>query len=206
MMKQVSFLLLILGWLISTSVNAQPAKIPLMRQAFHDRIDNLQKRLLKLNGATDNNQSVTDNEDLHLQLTYTVTKRIDAIQNSIESDTDNSNSKIKYLRAFAETLDGFFLNYRRQTMRITQLPPLVNAFAQGMKLDKQKTSIAAFIKSQPYEIGDVLMKSVLFEDNPTYQEGKNVVFLKDVRLHPEKILRSLSSNSNYPFTDSLISV
>ena len=208
MMKRVPFLflLLFLGCLPVAALQAQSSKIPLMRQAFHDRIDNLQKRLLKLDGTADNNLNITDNEDLNLQLTYTVTKRIDAIQNSIESDTDNSNSKVKYLRALAETLDGFFLNYRKQTMRIAQLPPLVNAFAQGMQLDKQKASIASLIKSQPFEIGDVLMKSVLFEDNPTYQEGKNIVFLKDVRLHPEKILRSLSSNSNYPFADSLISV
>ncbi len=206
MKNRIQVFLFLLGWMMFINANAQPPKIPLMRQAFHDKVDNLQKRLLKLDGTADNNLNMTDDDDINLQLTYTVTRRIDAIQNSIEADSDDSNSKIKYLRALAETLESFFINYRRQTMRITQLPPLVIAFAQGMQLDKQKASIVSFINSQSFEISDVLMKSVLFEDNPTYQDAKNVVFLKDIRLHPEKILRSLNANSNYPFTDSLVSI
>ncbi len=188
------------------NANAQPPKIPLMRQAFHDKVDDLQKKLLRLDGKPDNNLNLTDDEDMNLQLTYTVTKRIDDIETNIESDSDNSNTKIKYLRALAETLSAFFTNYRNQTMRISQLPVLVNAYAEGMQLDKQGTSIAAFMHHQSFEVGSILTRSVLFEDNKEYQTAKNIVFLKDCKLHPEKILRSLSSNSDYPFTDSLISI
>ena len=180
------FLFFLLFFAAIVVAHAQPPKIPLMRQAFHDKVNDLQKRLLKMDGTGGNTLNMTDDDDINLQLTYTATKRIDAIENSIESDTDNSNSKIKYLRALAETLEGFFTGYRRQTMRITQLPTLVNAFGEGMRLDKQKLSIVSFIANQPFEIDDILLRSVLFEDNAEYQPAKNIVFLKDCKLHPRK--------------------
>ena len=207
MKKQIYLLLVVLFVCadVSNSV-AQTAKIPLMRQAFHDKVDDAQKKILHLDGVADNNLNMTDDEDMNLQLTYTATKRIDDIQNTIEAGDDNSNSKIKYLRAFAETLESFLRNYRYQTLRIDQLPVLVNAFAEGMRLDKEKNSITAFFYQQPYEIENILLKSVLFEDNAEYEKAKSIVFLKDCKLHPEKILQKLSANSDYPFTDSLISV
>ncbi len=191
--------------LLITTANAQP-KIPLMRQAFHDKVDDMQKKLLKLDGIADNSLNLTEDEDFNLQLTYTTTQRIDAIQNAIEADSDDSNSKIKYLRALTETLESFYINYRRQTVRIAQLPVLVNTFAEGMQLDKQHADITSLISHQPFELDDILMRSVLFEGNPQYKAAKDIVFLKDCKLHPEKILRALSSNSDYTFTDSLISM
>lgn len=192
--------------LTSLYTNAQPAKIPLMRQAFHDKVDNLQKKLLQLDGKPDDSLNLTDNEDLNLQITFTATRRIDDLQNAIEADSDDSNTKIKYLRALSETLESFFISYRRQTIRISQLPVLVNDYTEGMRLDKQHASVASFVQSLPLEIGDILTRSVLFEDAPDYREAKDVVFLKDCTLHPDKILRSLSTNPNHSFTDSLLSI
>ena len=206
-MKKQICLLLVVVFVFADVINlvAQSTKIPLMRQAFHDKVDDAQKKILHLDGTADNNLNITDDEDMNLQLTYTATKRIDDIQNAIEAGSDDGNSKIKYLRAFAETLESFLRNYRYQTLRIDQFPVLVNAFSEGMQLDRQKESIVSFITSQPYEIENVLMKSVLFEDNSTYNEAKNIIFLKNCKLHPDKILPNLNANSNYPFTDSLIS-
>ena len=194
------FLLLILP-----EVKAQP-KIPLMRQAFHDKVDDMQKKLLKLDGVADNNLNLTDDDDFNLQLTYTATQRIDAIESAIESDSDDSNTKIKYLRALTETLESFYTGYRRQTVRIAQLPVLINDFSEGMQADKQHGSVVSLISAMPFELGDILMRSVLFEDNAQYKAAKDVVFLKDCKLHPEKIMRALNSNSDYPFTDSLVSI
>ena len=194
------FLLLILS-----EVKAQP-KIPLMRQAFHDKVDNMQKKLLKLDGVADNNLNLTDDDDFNLQLTYTATQRIDAIESAIESESDDSNTKIKYLRALTEALESFYTGYRRQTVRIAQLPVLINDFSEGMQADKQHGSVVSLISAMPFELGDILMRSVLFEDNAQYKAAKDVVFLKDCKLHPEKIMRALNSNSDYPFTDSLVSI
>ncbi len=206
MKKQVHSLLLFFILITTTALQAQTAKIPLMRQAFHDKVDDAQKKLLKLDGTADDKLDIVDDDDdMNLQLTYTVTKRIDAIQAAIEADTDDSNSKIKYLRALTETLESFLRNYRYQTMQIDQLPVLITAFSNGMQLDKQKASIVDLVSSQPFDIDNVLLKTVLFEDNATLQEAKNVLFLKDCRLHPDKILPSLNKNSDFPFTDSLIS-
>ena len=206
MMKPLFRLLIIFFICIDFfSADAQTNKIPMMRQAFHDKVDELQKRLLRLDGTSDNTLTLTDDEDMDLQLTYAATKRIDDIQNAIESDNDNSNSKIKYLRALSETLESFIRNYRNQTMRIMQLPVLINAFSEGMELDKDDKSITDFIAGQPFEIDNVLLKSVLFEDNATFPQAKSILFLKDCKLHPDKILQNLNANSNYPFADSLIS-
>ncbi len=198
--------LLVFSVIVVPAVQAQTAKIPLMRQAFHDKVDDLQTKILRLDGTPDKELKLSDDEDMNLQLTYTATKRIDALQADIESGSDDSNSKIRYLRALAESLDGFLRSYYAQTMRYAQLPVLVNAFSEGMQLDREGKSIVPFVAAQSFDIDNLLTRSVLFEDHKEYDEVKNIVFLKDCRQHPDKILKYLSANSKYPFTDSLISI
>ncbi len=206
-MKKQAYLLMVILFtcLAGIATHAQVSKIPMMRQAFHDKVDDLQKKLLRLDGTADNQLKLGDDEDMNLQLTYAATKRVDDIEETIERDSSDSNTKIRYLRALAETLNSFLLYYHNQSMRAEQLPVLINAFSDGMKLDQQNKSIVPFISSMSFDVVNVLMKSVLFEDNASYPQAKSILFLKDCKQHPDNILRNLSVNSDYPFTDSLIS-
>ncbi len=206
MIKHVALLLLLISVLsISIPAVAQQSAIPLMRQTFHERIDASQKNLLRLDGAPGNSVNLTDDEDLNLQLTYTATKRVDDLQNSIEGDTTlNSNDKIKYLRGLSETLDWFHRSYRSQTVKAATLPVLISTYNQAMQLDIKHVSIEPLIAKTHYEVANILLQTIAFQDNPGFAQAKSLVFLKDCRLHPDKILSYLNSNSNYPFADSLI--
>ena len=184
---------------------AQKSTIPLMRQTFHERIDAAQKYILKLDGAADDSMNLTDDEDLNLQLTYTATRRVDDLQKNIEADTTLSgNDKIKYLRGLSEVMELFVKNFRSQTTKASSFPVLINTYTQAMQLDKHKASIQNLIAKSSYDVGSILVQSIAFQDNPGFAQAKNIIFLKDCKLHPEKILSHLYSNSNYPFTDSLI--
>lgn len=188
-----------------SSVFAQ-AKIPLMRQTFHDKIDALQKTLLRLDGKADLEMNMSDDVELNLQLTYAATKRIDDIETYIEQDTAiDNNAKIKYLRGLSETLEGFFKSYRNQQIKLAQFPVLINTYNDAIKLDASDQSIETTFDNASYEIGDVLVKTIAFQDNAGITKAKEAVFLKNCQLHPDKILPLLRPNTDYPFTDSLIS-
>ena len=206
MIRKITALLLLLTILfIVKPVVAQQSTIPLLRQTFHDRIDAAQKYILRLDGDADNEMDLTDDEDLNLQLTYAATRRIDDLQKDIEADTTlNGNDKIKYLRGLGEILELFAKGYRFQTVKASSFPVLINAYTQAMQLDKQHASIQHLVAKSGYDVGSILVQSIAFRDNPGFAQAKNIVFLKNCRLHPDKILSNLYSNSNYPFTDSLI--
>ena len=206
MIRKITVLLLLLSVLfIVKPAIAQQSTIPLLRQTFHDRIDAAQKSILRLDGTADNSMDLTDDEDLNLQLTYAATRRIDDLQKNIEADTTlNGNDKIKYLRGLGEALESFVKGFHSQTVKASAFPVLVNTFTQAMQLDKQHASIQHLIAKSSFEVGSILVKSIAFQDNPGIAQAKNIIFLKDCRLHPDKILSYLHSNSGYPFTDSLI--
>jgi hypothetical protein len=208
MIRKITALLLLLSVLsIATvqPVTAQKSTIPLMRQTFHDRIDAAQKSVLRLDGTADNEMNLTDDEDLNLQLTYTATRRVDDLQKSIEADTTlNSNSKIKYLRGLSEIMESFARNYRLQTIKASAFPVLVNTYTQAVQLDRKNASIQNLIAKSSYEVGSTLVQTIAFQDNPGYVQAKSIIFLKECRLHPDRILPGLYRNSDYPFTDSLI--
>ncbi len=207
MKRTTTALLFILGIQLTglIAVRAQQGKIPLMRQTFHERIDAIQKNLLKLDGIADNELSLTTDDDMNLQLTYAATKRIDDIESAIESDTSlNSNYKIKYLRGLSEALELFSRYYRTQSFKAASFPVLINAYSQSMQLDQQGVSIENLVARNNFEVGNILVQTVAFQDNPGIAGAKNSVFLKDCKLHPDKILPYLNRSVNYPFTDSLI--
>jgi len=206
MIRNVTVLLLLISVLCTVKpAAAQQSAIPLMRQTFHDRIDAAQKHLLRLDGTPDNEMNLTDDADMNLQLTYTATRRIDDLQTAIEADTTlNGNDKIKYLRGLSEVLELFNRYYRFQTAKASSFPVLVSTYTQAIELDKQNSSIQHLIAKSSYEVSNILIQSIAFADNPGIAQAKNIVFLKNCKLHPDKILSYLNNNSGYPFTDSLI--
>src|SRR4051812_28821293 len=206
MIRKITALLLVLGvFFIVKPAIAQKSIIPLLRQTFHDRIDAAQKYILKLDGTADDSMNLTDDEDLNLQLSYTATRRIDDLQKNIEADTTlNGNDKIKYLRGLGEVMELYTKNYRSQTIKASSFPVLINTYTQAMQLDKQNASIQNLVAKSSYEIGSIMVRCIAFQDNPGFAQAKDIIFLKDCKLHPEKILSYLNSNSNYSFADSLI--
>lgn len=196
-----------LGCLTAAAQNASLSNIPLMRQLFHEKIDATQQLIFSLDGKADLEFKPSKNEALNKQLTYSAGTFTDSLQYKIEADSSfDNNEKIKFLRGLNEILAAFISSYRTHSVKASLLNNLLQAYSKSIYLEHNKQSIAPVIKEYPLEVGNIFIHSIAFENNVGAQEVKQIVFLKNCERHPDKILFFLSSNTNMPFADSLISV
>ena len=190
---------------ISSSVLCQHAPIPLMRQIFHDRIDQIQQAIDASDRKTDRAFTWGTDEEVNQQLTYSLFKQVDDLQVKIEADSKlDANSKIKFLRGLIEILASFDNSFRYKGLKAVELPNLVNAYSEAMQLDKQGTSIVSIIDNYEIEVGEIISKSYPFQNSPNKNEIYKLLVLKACRRHPDRILPILTSNPNISFADSLI--
>src|SRR5687768_7306763 len=129
-MRRMSFLFKLLSFsalLSTTTVFAQTSvaqisadkgcRPPISRARWHDDIDKAQRRLIeqKVNAG--------DNEDLNFFVNQSVTKRVDALQCTIDSDaTMREQQKIAYLRGLESVLKQYLSSYRSRKMTAAQFP------------------------------------------------------------------------------------
>lgn len=193
------------------SVNAQsgnPAthsEIPLMRQLYHQNIDKSQKEIDALDGINDGEFKPSADDEVNTKANNAATTVIDKIQDDIEADgTMDTNEKIKYLRSLNEALVAYISDYRYKRIKASQLADLIDAFKEGMKLQRNNQSLFPLVRKNQMEIGNILVKCFAFKDNAGIQECKDELVLKYCTRYPEQILATLNNNQNVPFRDSLI--
>lgn len=202
------YLLALLFYTISFNVFAQREPvIPLIRKVFHDNIDRSQKEIDLLDKKQDRSLNAGTDEEVNLQVAYTLYNKIDDIQNNIELDkTLDANEKVRFLRGLNEVLNSFVAGYKARELKSDQFPVLVNAFQDAMQLELKKESIASVINDLEPEIGTILLKTFPFQNNPGLAKSKEIVLLKTCGKNPDKILPLLRTNPNVSFADSLIKV
>ncbi len=195
---------------VSLGANAQPSnhdKIPLSRLFFHESIEATQKKIMLMDRTDDNLFTPTSNESLNHELTNTITKSVNNIRDAIEADSSlDNNNKIKFLRGLNETLLAYMSGCKYELLHYSVLPDLLKAYEECMKDEKNGQSIEHTIAAYPYEIGDVIIRSIAFSNNVGIEPSKNLVTLKYCDKFKDKALTVLSRNPNLPFTDSLIAV
>ncbi len=208
MMKLMKVFFVFAGIICSFSLFAQkvaPVQIPLMRQLFHENIDRTQQAILNSDGLADDQFVVSNDSALNMQLTYALTTKVDALQNSIEADTSlNNNNKIKFLRGLNEALTMFLDEYKARKIKPILLPDLISSFAEAIPFEKDDHSIAFIIQKNDVDVDKILMHTISFSDNIGADSCKEIIVLKDCKRHPDKALSILSYNTDMPFTDSII--
>jgi len=181
--------------------------IPLIRKVFHENIDKSQKAIDRLDRKEDRSFTGTKNDEVNLQVSYSLFNKVDDIQNDIEADNGlDANSKVKYLRGLNEALTAFERGYKMRELRADQLPDLVNAYIAGMELERKNASILPVIQDNEFEVGEVLVKCFPFIKNTGIGESKDLLVLKACEKNPGKILPILKDNPNVSFADSLIKI
>ena len=191
--------------LISNVVSSQKITIPLMRQIFHDRIDQSQHSIDVADHKSDNLFTWGSDEEINQQLTYSLFKQVDELQIQIESDANlDGNGKIKFLRGLNEVLASFESSFKYKGLKAVQLPNMINAYAEAMRLDKQAESIVPVIDEYEIEVGEIISKSYPFANSPNKSEIYKLLVLKACQKNPDRILPILTSNPNISFADSLI--
>ncbi|MEJ7683582.1 MAG: hypothetical protein WKG06_38135 [Segetibacter sp.] len=189
-------------------LSAQPAPVvPLIRKVFHDNIDKSQKEIDLLDKKEDKAFNAGTDEEVNLQVSYSLYNKVNDIQDNIELDnTLTPNEKVRFLRGLNEILNSFIAGYRSKELKADQLPVLINAFQDAMNLELKKAAITPVINDLDFEIGSILLKAFPFQKSVGLAESKEIVLLKTCDKYPDKILPILRTNPNISFADSLLKI
>lgn len=180
--------------------------IPLTRQVFHEKVIDEQIRADKADGKLDGLIRVSKNNEINLQVTDAIIRKVNVIRNDIESNElmPTNNDKIRYLR-YLETLVRDFTNeWKSNKIDPSIAPQLVDNFSEIVAVNLKGENMAPIIAKVSYEIGRI--NNEIFEDNPGYNESRIIVFKKFCTENPDKILANLGPFVNEPFADSLVIV
>lgn len=209
-MMKYTFLILLLI-VSSTAVFAvtDTIKPPIQRQRFHDKINEEQKLLDKADGKVDGIIKVSANEDINLQVSDAMLRRIDALQDSVEVNKKitgklENNEKVRYLTYIEALVRTFRTNLLQNKIKPVYAPVLVDNFKQIMDATIDSLSMVPYIEAAPYEVA--LINAGIFVNNKGYDESRNLVYLKFCTLNPGKILATIAPYAKEPFADSLVTV
>ncbi len=178
--------------------------VPIYRQLFHDKIDDEQILLDKLDGKLDGLIRITHKQETNQLITILFTKRVDALEDFVELNDKiaTNNQKVRYLSYIENLLKSFRHGWRNKDFNPASIELLVETFEKIMKADVDSISMASEIDLVPYQVGKVLTE--IFAENKGYGESKKLLYLKYSALYPDKILQTIEPYINEPFAESLI--
>lgn len=176
-------------------------KIPMSRVIWHENIDKEQKRTDRVDGKIDNFLKLTTNDDLNIQITDVILRRVDELQLDIERMDGDNNFKIGQLRSLRELLQAIASRAKEKEVP-PLIPQLFNSYEECMKLQANNQSMVPVFEKLPYQGAELL--STIFVQAKEMDEIKKMVFLKKARINPSFILPGIAPFENEPFADSLI--
>ena len=178
--------------------------VPIYRQLFHDKINDEQIQLDRLDGKIDGLIRATHKLEINLAITDVMTRKIDEFENFVELNNKlaTNNQKIRYLSYIENLVKSFKYSWRNKEFNPVYAPLLVETFEKIMKGNMDSVSMVSLIEMVPYEVGKILTE--IFPENPGYAESKKQLYLKYSLIHPDKILQSIEPYINEPFADALV--
>ncbi|MEO8852545.1 MAG: hypothetical protein ABI359_02125 [Ginsengibacter sp.] len=200
-----NFLLLLIILPLAAAASGDTTDIPIGRQIFHDYIKRDQRLADKADGRLDGMVKVGSNQDVNVQVTDAIYRKINVLRNDIEMDSVSSNNdKVRYLRYVDDLLRNFILGWRTHQFNPSLAPLLVDNFEEILFANIKGENMTPLIDKVPYEVG--LINSSIFVDNIGYAESKEALFKKFCNLNPDQILANIAPYANEPFADSLVMV
>ncbi len=178
--------------------------VPITRIRFHDRIDEAQTDCDKADGRKDGIIHVSGNNEINLQVTDAIMRKVDALQDYVEDDTliKTNNDKIGYLTYIEKMLRGFLHDWKSRELNPALAPLLVSNFFDILKADVSGQSMVPYIKEVPFEVG--MINAEIFRANKGYEESKRLLFLNFCAANPDRVLSVIRPYVNEPFADSLL--
>ena len=180
--------------------------IPIQRQRNHEQIKAEQDKCDIADGKLDGIINVSTNEEINLQVTDALIRRINVLQNFVETDTKiaSNNEKIRQLNYIQSIIYNFRMAWGTGKLNPILAPELIDNFEKIFRANLDTLSMAPFIKEVPYEIG--IINAEIFRNNIGYRESKNILFLKYTTAHPDKILSTIRPYAGEDFADSLVAL
>ena len=178
--------------------------VPIQRQRNHERINEEQAKCDKADGKLDSIISVSGNEEINLQVTDALIRKINSLQDYVETNKKiiSNNEKIRQLNYIQDLLINFRTEWKAKRLNPILAPLLIDNFEKILKANVDTISMVKFISEVPYEIGKINVE--IFKSNNGYNESRNILFIKFSTLHPDEILASIRPFVNEYFADSLI--
>ncbi len=178
--------------------------IPIQRQRNHERINEEQVKCDKADGKLDGMVKVSGNDEVNLQVTDALIRKINALQDFIETTNKvaTNNEKIRQLNYVQEVVVNFRTEWVTKKLNPVLAPMLIDNFEKILKANIDSQSMAPFIDAVPYEIGKI--NAEIFKNNKGYKDSRNILFLKFCALYPDKILSAIRPFVNESFADSLV--
>ena len=203
-MKRTLLLLTLLVIYVSAFANADTVKVPIYRQLFHDRINEEQRQLDKMDGKTDGIIKATHNAEINLAITDVMLRKVNEMQDSVELNEKlvSNNQKIRYLSYIENVVKAFRYGIKSKELNPVYAPILIDNFEKIMKAGIDSLSMASLIEEVPYQVGKI--NTEIFSENSGYEESKKILYKKFCALNPDKILQTINPYINEPFADSLI--
>lgn len=203
-MKKILLHLLMLFSCIEISAQCSNLTIPFQRIRFHDRIKEEQLKCDKADGKADSIIKVSSNEEINLQVTDALTRKIQDILCFIEgsSKVPTNNDKIRQINFVEEIVSAFRINWKSKRLNPALAPALIDNFEKILKANIDSQSMAPFIEEAPYEVG--LINAEIFNKNSGYQDSRKILYLKYSAANPARILTSIRPYINESFADSLV--
>ncbi len=203
-MKQTVFLFVFLTMSLYSFAYYDTTTVPLSRQVFHDKIKQEQQKADRFDGKLDGFIKIGLAEDINLQVSDAIIRKVNALRNDVENDTAlaTNNDKVRYLRFIENLVKGFNVNWRAHKIEPAMAPVLVDNFKDLMTANVKGESISDLINNVPYEAA--IINAGIFRENHGYPEARKKLFLKFSALYPDKILYNIGPYADEPFADSLI--
>lgn len=182
------------------------AAVPFNRVRFHDRVKEEQLKCDKADGAPDSIIKATKNEEINLQVTDALTRKINEILCFIEANPKiaSNNDKIRQINFVEEVVRSFRLSWKAKKINPSLAPVLIDNFEKILKANIDSQSMAPLISEVPYEVG--FINAEVFNKNPGYEESQKILYLKYASKYPSLILTTIRPYLQEPFADSLIVV
>lgn len=180
--------------------------IPIGRQRFHDKIDNEQTLTDKADGKLDGVIKVSGNEEINLQVTDALNRRINELQDYVEvtDKVPSSNEKIRQLKYIEDLVRNFRISWKLKRISPSLAPVVIDNFEKIWKANMEDASIVPYIQNSSYDVGMVLVD--IFRSNIGYSTSKKLLYLKYCNLNPDKILSTIRPYVDESFADSLVLV
>ena len=178
--------------------------IPIQRQRNHEAIREEQIRCDKADGKLDGMIKVSGNEEINLQVTDAIIRKVNSLTDFIETTEKvvSNNEKIRQLNYVYDVLINFKTEWISKRLNPVMAPLLIDNFEKLLKANIDTASIAPYINEVPYEIGRI--NAEIFKNNKGYKDSKKILFIKYCALNPDKILSSIRPYVNEPFADSMV--
>ena len=178
--------------------------IPIQRQRNHEVIREEQIRCDKADGKLDGMIKVSGNEEINLQVTDAIIRKVNSLTDFIETTEKvvSNNEKIRQLNYVHDVLINFRTEWISKKLNPVMAPLLIDNFEKLLKANIDTASIAPYINEVPYEIGRI--NTEIFKNNKGYKDSKKILFIKYCALNPDKILSSIRPYVNEPFADSMV--